>query len=191
MDAAGWGRLSKGKPRAAAPVPWACSQEEPEEVRMRLRRSLLVVLTALLLTVGITGVVSPHLRRYELSRRLDSLVLQATAPGGSGVVDMGQIDQFAWDMLYVFTPYTPHTTVDAALGFAWAEVHEIAIERRDDINLLVLARGRSVVAYLELPRSRLDFAHSSDDHMFTPSSARFEARTESGSQVVLLTPATP
>jgi hypothetical protein len=155
---------------------------------MRVRRSLLVVLVGMLLTAGITQVVSPHLRRYELSRRLDRLVLQATAPGGSGVVDIGEIDQFAWDRLYVFTPYTPHTTVDAALGFEWAKVHEIDIERRDDINLLVLARGRFVVAYLELPRSRLDFAHISDDHMFTPSSAQFHTRTESGSQVVLMTP---
>jgi hypothetical protein len=60
---------------------------------MRLRRSLLVVLAAMTLTVGITGFVSPHLRRYERSRRLDSLVLQATAPGESDVVDIGQTHQ--------------------------------------------------------------------------------------------------
>ncbi|MBC8162876.1 MAG: hypothetical protein H7Z42_16835 [Roseiflexaceae bacterium] len=157
---------------------------------MRLRRWLMIVLVGMLL-VGITGFVSPHLRRYELSRRLDSLVLQATAPGGSGAVDIGQIDQFGWDRLYVFTPYTPHTTVDEALGFAWAKVHELDIERRDDINLLVFTQGRSVASYLELPRNRLDFAHISDDHLFTRLSAQFQARTESGSQVLLLTPVGP
>jgi hypothetical protein len=158
---------------------------------VRSRRSLLVVLVGLLLTAGVTEVMSPQLTRYELSRRLDRLVLQATAPDGSGVVDIGELDQFAWDRLYVFTPYTPHTTVDAALGFEWTKVHEIDIERRDDINLLVLARGRFVAAYLELPRSRLDFAHIADDHKFTPSSAQFLTHTESGSQVVLLTPVAP
>jgi hypothetical protein len=158
---------------------------------MRLRRVLLVVLAGVLMVVGITEFVSPHLRRYELSRRLDHLVLQATAPGGSGVVDIGQIDHVRWDRLYVFAPYTPHTTVDAALGFEWAKVHQIDLERRDDINVLVLTRGRSVVTYLELPRSRLDFAQISDDHTFTSSSAQFQTRTESGSQVVLLTPIAP
>jgi hypothetical protein len=158
---------------------------------MRSRRFLLVVLAGVLLMVGITEFVAPYRQRYNLSRRLDSLVLQASAQGGSGVVDFGQIDLFVWDMMYVFTPYTPHATVDAALGFAWAKVNEIDIERREDINLLVLTRGGSVVAYLELPRSRLDFAHLSHAHVFTPSSAQFQTRTESGSQVVLLTPVAP
>jgi hypothetical protein len=45
---------------------------------MRSRRLFLVVFVGVLLIVGVTGFVSPYLQRYELSRRLNSLVLQAT-----------------------------------------------------------------------------------------------------------------
>lgn len=157
---------------------------------MNFRRLLLVVFACVLLVGSALWLAFPYLERFELSRRIDDLVFRATAPGADGVVDFGQLDLFAWDTMYVFRPYTPHGTVDAALGFSWDGIDAVGIERRDDINLLVFTSDRSVVAYLALPRSKLDFAHS-DYQAFAPRSARFHTRAASDSRTVLLTPGAP
>jgi hypothetical protein len=158
---------------------------------MRSRRSLWVGGIGVLLVVGIVWFAWPSLERYTLSRHIDRVVLQATAPGGSGVADFGQLDLFAWDRLHIFRPYTSHATLDAALGFPWGDKGAVQIEQRDDINLFVFTRGRFVVAYLELPRSRLDVVGISEHQAFAPSAAQFHTHTESGAQVVLLTPIAP
>jgi hypothetical protein len=153
---------------------------------MRLRRVFLVGFLSLIVLVGIVGLASRYRERDDLARRIEDLVAQAIAQGR--VVDFGQLDHFAWDALYIFTPYTSGETIDAALGFAWDGADATGIERRDDINLLVFTRDGAVVAYSAIPRSTLDFEQGAAGRAFTPDAAQFQVQQESGSQMVVLTP---
>lgn len=150
-------------------------------------RVLLVLAVVMLLLFGV-GYAIQHRQAYAASQQIDRLL--ASVPSRGGEVDFGRIDSFAWDTLYVVRPFTPHEHIEAALGFAWDEAETAAIQRRDDINLLVFTKNSAVVTSLELRRGKLDFALASGVGRFTPQTAMFQVRATQ-QKALLLTPLIP
>ena len=72
--------------------------------------------------------------------------------GPGATVDFAEIARFDWDRVYFFGPYTPHSRIDASLGFHWRGVTRTTIEWNEGVNLVVFVRRAGVVHWFEHAR---------------------------------------
>ena len=156
---------------------------------MRRNSSLWKILAGAILVALVGGYGYTAYQKDALSRDIDGIVALAAARGEPA--DFARVDRFVWDTMYVFGPYTPPDTVEAALGFTWSDPDKVAIEQRDDINLVIFTRGRAVVDSLELERRKIDFDLAAGHQAFMPQSARFQVQMIDGATSKQLTPLTP
>ena len=84
-------------------------------------------------------------------------------------VDINALTDFSWEKAYIFIPYTPKEHMTEKLGFNWK--NSIGIDYRDDINLIVFVKDKTVVKYIELPRKYGDFDFKDIENEITPEDA--------------------
>lgn len=96
-----------------------------------------------------------------------------SVPGGvERVVFADEFDEFDWQRVYVFAPYSTRVTVEARLGFAWPEYKDTSVEMSDSVCLVVFVSDGAVVGWYEQSRdidlSDLDSAegYSRDEAVF-------------------------
>ena len=64
-----------------------------------------------------------------------------------------------WDQLHIFAPYTPTSTIEAAIhGKASSEIKAARLAERDDINLVVFLHGGKVQSAAPVARQTADFS---------------------------------
>lgn len=76
---------------------------------------------------------------------------QINAIQGSGITttrNVKELTHFAWDKLYLFSPYTSHTQINERLGYTWT--HNSLRLSYDNSYLLVFILNGKVVQYLDL-----------------------------------------
>jgi hypothetical protein len=112
-----------------------------------MRRRAVVICAGLCIAAGVW---------YGVATRPPSVsaVLSKQMQRGPGsTVDLAEVATFAWDRVYVFGPYTPHSHIHASLGFHWPWVSGTTVEWNEAVNLVVFVRGAKVVDWFEHPRS--------------------------------------
>ncbi|SFE10355.1 hypothetical protein SAMN05216378_2330 [Paenibacillus catalpae] len=70
-------------------------------------------------------------------------------------IDLKQINSFAWNNVYIFTPYMDEDSINKQLGFKWSKADLVAYS--DSYSLVVFVKGKKVVRYVLLPRRYGDF----------------------------------
>jgi hypothetical protein len=93
------------------------------------------------------------------------------------VLNLQTVTPFAWDKLYVFTPYTSGAEIKKCLGFNWEEVGENGVQS-DSINLMVFVKDSKAIEHLEYPRPKGDFAEIKNCQNFTPETAVFTVKID-------------
>jgi hypothetical protein len=102
-------------------------------------RSFRVLAAAILLATAATGC-------GDAGDRLRDRVAEAVKTGKP--LDLRDVSEHRWDRLYAFSPYTPGTAINAALGFRWEDADLRAPDRNDDSELWVFVRSARVVDWL-------------------------------------------
>jgi hypothetical protein len=98
--------------------------------------------------------------------------ISATVEMGAGAkLVMADLTEFAWQRLYVFTPYTTQEQINRSLGFDWPDPE--GIELNDTVALLVFVNDGEVVSYVAQPLDKGDFSGLGDGSPWTPESAVF------------------
>ena len=82
-------------------------------------------------------------------------VMRASA-AGQPTVDFVARANTPWQFGYFFAPYTVEADIDATIGFHCEDCHLIELDKRDDLDLLLLVANSHVVKLEELPRSDLE-----------------------------------
>ena len=105
----------------------------------------------------------------------------ASAVREGALVDLEALAPSAWTRVCAFSPYTTQAMAEQVLGFAWPYAWG-NIEHLDDFSFVVLvddrrADGEQVVAALEQPRNRGDFA-GLDSPCVPRDRARFTVRRD-------------
>lgn len=93
-------------------------------------------------------------------------------------VRLADLTTFAWEKIYIFSPYTSLEKIHQFLGFKWSVARSTGIDYRDDINLLVFVENGKVVHFIEYPRTRADFKPLENSQGLTPERAKFEIQTK-------------
>ncbi|WP_217587275.1 hypothetical protein [Lentibacillus saliphilus] len=63
-------------------------------------------------------------------------------------IDLGSMIDFEWDEAFLFTPYTPKSTIKNEVGLK----DPSGISYRDDIQLLVFVKDETPIEYVEIAR---------------------------------------
>ena len=91
----------------------------------------------------------------ELTRSLTEAA-EAVAPGQ--VLSLDRAAQKPWDTVVLVGPYTPVSLIEKAIGTTVPDnVRRLALEGRDDVNLLLFLSSGKVIAAVVLPRRVADF----------------------------------
>jgi hypothetical protein len=105
--------------------------------------------------------------------------------GPGTVVDFATVAPFPWDRVFVFHPYTPHSHIDACLGFPWDGAKWSNIEWDEGINLVVFVHNRSVVCWFEHSRADGDMLALAVPNGYTVEDAKFTVRLGQENRLVL------
>lgn len=132
----------------------------------------MLVVTALLMA-GCT-------RDDEASAALQHKLEQAAGALKPGqTLSMADMNPGEWDSFFLFAPYTPNSTIRAALGGTLPQqVEATRLEERDDIHLLVFTAQQSARLVAVIPRSRVDFAPDGAGKALPRNAARFRRADE-------------
>ena len=103
----------------------------------------------LVLTASCTSRPRPD---QEVARRISA----AATASDVCVVNVSELAAFAWDRLFVFSPYTPSAQIEKELGSPWSE--SARIEAYDTFVLLVFVDHGRVIRFVDQPRSDGDFS---------------------------------
>lgn len=98
-------------------------------------------------------------RQYFRDRNdLQKLILDQIQATGGGTIDFSPIRTANnWDRLCVFPPYTSDEVASAAVGAPFDLSTYAEIASSDSIHVLALFKGKSLVNYAKVSRSRIDF----------------------------------
>ena len=73
-------------------------------------------------------------------------------------LDLRLVGVPGWDRVCIFGPYTYNSDAKMTLGFEWDIEAKTDIRSSDGINVLAFVKESSVLAYVEHPRNKGDFA---------------------------------
>jgi hypothetical protein len=105
---------------------------------------------------------------YAVSTALSAAICR----GPGATVDFAEVAPFDWDRVFVFGPYTPHSSIHARLGFPWSGVSRTTIEWNEGVNLVVFIRGTRVVCWFEHVRHE-ELEELADPNGYARQQARF------------------
>ncbi|MGD8192422.1 hypothetical protein ACQCN2_20815 [Brevibacillus ginsengisoli] len=95
--------------------------------------------------------------QVRVEQQIVSAVEKKRQTNERALIDFTQIAPFAWDNVYIFTPYTSSKMISKQLGFKWNHKVVSTIETHDHIDLLVFVQNKEVTGYVEHARSNGDF----------------------------------
>lgn len=75
----------------------------------------------------------------------------------SAIVDLSKLNDFTWDNLLIFEPYSLIERTEKELNLNLSNIRENGIRSRDDINLLVFMKNGKSIKISELTREVGDF----------------------------------
>jgi hypothetical protein len=109
-------------------------------------------------------------------RQLEGALGAAIAHAGEAHAPLRLADStdFAWQRCHIFTPYTPVSTIERDLGFAWPGAKDTGIDYLDGIDLLVFVKDRQVVRWVALPHNLGYFARIEKHDGYGPAQAVFK-----------------
>jgi len=100
------------------------------------------------------------------------------------VLRMDTVNKGEWDRMFVFSPYTALSEIEAALKQKAAPaIENFRLEERDDINLIVFLNGDKITIVAAVPRSVADFSISKDIQPISRSASVFK-NTGAGSSLI-------
>jgi hypothetical protein len=100
----------------------------------------------------------------------------AVKRGDGARVDLVEHTSFAWDKVCIFGPYIPADRIEAVTGIPGTARDAHGIESRDDIDVLLFARGGRTAASVAHPRNRGDFGPEVVDKCYSKEQAVFAVR---------------
>jgi hypothetical protein len=134
---------------------------------VRRRKLPKVLVMALLLYVAVVvvwmrwGATTAFHNSVSLSQdsRTSAAIAKRVAQSGAGeVVDLAQITDFDWDIVFFFTPYTPQSEVEQSLGLEWPDLGGSRIEIDEGDTLVVFMKDRTMVRWFDHPCDQGDFS---------------------------------
>jgi hypothetical protein len=105
-------------------------------------------------------------------------------------VSFSSVTTFKWDKVFIFGPYTPAKTIDAALGYNWSSRAKARLERSDTEHLVVFTKNGTVVRYCEFNRKFGDFESLKSGTSFPYGADIFSVKQETNSGGLIYTPNT-
>jgi hypothetical protein len=78
--------------------------------------------------------------------------------GETNCINIGLVDSYPWDTLFVFGPYSFPEAIDSRLGFFWLGSRFTQIKDSDSVALLVFVKGKTVRQYVEFYLGDGDFS---------------------------------
>ena len=133
------------------------------EVNDLYLRSIISILILVTILIGCNN--NLEINEGHVESRINPFMLN----DDQNKVDINALTDFSWEKAYIFTPYTPKEHMTEKLGFNWK--NSIGIDYRDDINLIVFVKDKTVVKYIELPRKYGDFDFEDIENEITPENA--------------------
>ncbi len=89
------------------------------------------------------------------------------------------ITHFDWDQLLLFPPYTPVSVIAKAIGTPITPaIADTGIDARDDINVMVFVKNKTVIKVCIIPRNVVDFNVAKDIQALDHHSAVFLKSTK-------------
>ena len=150
---------------------------------MNGRRLRLGVLYALLAI----GVVSCSNSGDRISGHFFEAANSALGNHG-GTISFSSVTAFKWDQVFVFTPYTPKTYIDAQLGYDWPNSAKSRLESSKAGYLIVFVKAGSVVSYCEFSRHYGDFELFNSGPAFAFGSDAFRVTRDTNFNRLIYTP---
>ncbi len=109
------------------------------------------------LVLGLLAACTPdHRQATTFTQNLEAL---ARAAKVGDALSMASVNPAPWDRVFLFPPYTPAESIDAALGTrAPASVTRLRISERDDVTLWVFMNGSDVQLAAVIARGAMDWS---------------------------------
>ena len=99
----------------------------------------------------------------------------AKSTGVNQELKIAAINKGDWNKMFVFSPYTPLTEIEAALKTqASSEIKSIKIDERDDINLFVFLKNENIQMAVAIPRNVMDVSIPKEVQPFNQENAVFK-----------------
>ncbi|MCX8156490.1 MAG: hypothetical protein N3J91_08605 [Verrucomicrobiae bacterium] len=136
---------------------------------MKSRRVFMAISAA----VAAFGLFACAKSESGIVRAIERSALAATATTNP-IVAVSAVTDFAWDKLFIFSPYTPVDKIHAQLGFKWSEAEKTHIDSSDTFYLLVFVKSNKVVRHVKLPRTLGDFQGLESQNAFAYGSDTFK-----------------
>jgi hypothetical protein len=139
---------------------------------------------ALLLLVNLCS-CQPQADRL-INQKIDAKIQQ-----GQPEIKIVDITDFAWDKMYIFTPYTTSAQVDRALGFEWQRYRSLGIDSTDTDDLLVFVASDMgkfrVVKFAKCPRGygNFMFRQATNGYGYSPKQAVFAVSKKAQNKLLL------
>jgi hypothetical protein len=122
-----------------------------------------------------------------INQNIDAKIQQ-----GQKEIKIADITDFAWDKMYIFSPYTSPAQVDRALGFEWQEYKSLGIESNDRDDLIVfvahdMVNNGRVVKFARCPRSfgNFRFRQEANGYGYSPAQAIFAVSIKAQNKLLL------
>jgi hypothetical protein len=127
---------------------------------------------------GLPEVNRKKIMNTDLKTKLEDIIQQKVDEKNATPIEIKAVTDFAWDKLFIFTPYTPTTVINKTLGFESNEIKKVEMDLREEINLLVFVKDNKLVGLVEFPRRKGDFDKISNADGFSPETAKFTVTVE-------------
>jgi len=93
----------------------------------------------------------------ESNKKLENRIYYQIA-SQSKILDLSSLIDIKWDNLLILAPYTNLKKDEAKLGIDLGSVQSTLIESREDICVIAFLLNKKVIAIVEYPRNKGDFA---------------------------------
>lgn len=144
-----------------------------------MRISVLVKLIAVLVWFGSFAACTQNASDTELF--VQNLMETSKALKAGEILNMDEVNRGKWDRMFVFTPYTPLSDIEAAIKSKPTEpIIESRISERDDANLLVFMSKSVIQLVAVVGRDNVDFSLPQNVHPISRQSAGFKRRNQGG-----------
>jgi hypothetical protein len=110
----------------------------------------------------------------EISRWIESKVQFGTG----AFLDLTEINDFRWDRLYFFPPYSTDEEIKAALGTAWPVMGHSRVHMLEGFTLVVFVLDGNVVRAHDHERTKGDFSELYRREGYARSEAKFTVLPE-------------
>lgn len=137
-----------------------------------IEREVPVKLTRLLSILAIVSVVACRGDDRDVRRDAERHFTSARSSPDS-ILEVGRTDAGPWTRVFAFGPYTSRRLMDSVIGASVSAAAASRIEGSDDVNMLIFADGRGVLAHAAVSRTFGDFCQDAMNVAHPRAQARF------------------